>query len=171
MSEILASNVKNALITKLVVDKIAFLKSTLYPCYEDFRIKEEKMSKKIVKPTESELEILQLLWQNGPSSVRQVNDILNEEREVGYTTTLKIMQIMLEKGLVTRNTDSRTHIYAAGVSESDVQSQLLNKFVQTTFRGSASRLVLQLLGNHSASAQELDEIKSLIEQLEKDNSK
>lgn len=129
------------------------------------------MSRKTIKPTESELEILQLLWQNGPSSVRQVNDILNEEREVGYTTTLKIMQIMLEKDLVTRNTDSRTHIYAAGVSESDVQSQLLNKFVQTTFRGSASSLVLQLLGNHSASAQELDEIKSLIEKLEKDNSK
>ena len=129
------------------------------------------MSKKTVRPTESELEILQVLWHNGPSSVRQVNDILNEEREVGYTTTLKIMQIMLDKGLVTRNTDSRTHIYHAGVSESDVQNQLLNKFVQTTFRGSASRLVLQLLGNHEASAKELDQIKSLIEQLEKDQQK
>ena len=129
------------------------------------------MSKSTVRPTESELEILQVLWHNGPSSVRYVNEVLNEEREVGYTTTLKIMQIMLDKGLVTRNTDSRTHIYDAGVSESDVQNQLLNKFVQTTFRGSASRLVLQLLGNHDASAKELDEIKSLIEQLEKDQPK
>ena len=129
------------------------------------------MSRKHVRPTESELEILQILWEKGPSSVRTVNDILNEEREVGYTTTLKIMQIMLEKGLVSRNTDSRTHIYDAGVFEADVQNQLLNKFVQTAYRGSASRLVMQLLGNHSASPEELDQIKHLIEELEKGQSK
>jgi len=147
------------------------MEASLYSCYEIFRIKEVNMSKKTIKPTDSELEVLQVLWHKGACSVREVNDLLNEDREVGYTTTLKIMQIMLDKELVTRNTDSRTHIYKAGVSESDVQNQLLNKFVQTTFRGSASRLVLQLLGNHQANAVELDEIKSLIEQLEKEQPK
>lgn len=129
------------------------------------------MSKQQIRPTESELAILQVLWQLGPSSVRIVNEALNNEREVGYTTTLKIMQIMLEKGLVVRNTDSRTHIYDAAVFEADVQNQLLNKFVQTAYRGSASRLVMQLLGNHNASPQELDQIKNLIEELEKEQSK
>ena len=129
------------------------------------------MSKQQIRPTESELAILQVLWQLGPSSVRIVNEALNDKREVGYTTTLKIMQIMLEKGLVVRNTDSRTHIYDAAVFEADVQSQLLSKFVQTAYRGSASRLVMQLLGNHNASPQELDQIKNLIEELEKEQSK
>ncbi|MCO6487535.1 MAG: BlaI/MecI/CopY family transcriptional regulator [Phaeodactylibacter sp.] len=120
----------------------------------------------IPKPTESELEILQVLWQHGPSPVRFVNDKLNEEREVGYTTTLKLMQIMAEKGLVWRNTDSRTHIYQAAVSEADTQKRLLQKFVDTTFRGSAMKLVMQALGNHQASPEELDEIKALIEKME-----
>ncbi len=138
--------------------------------YERFRIKHIHMPAKQIKPTESELEVLQILWLEGSCPVRRVNDILNEQREVGYTTTLKIMQIMLEKGLVVRNTDSRTHIYDAGVFEADVQNQLLNNFVQSTFRGSASRLVMQLLGNHSASETELHEIKALIEKLENDKS-
>lgn len=136
------------------------------------------------RPTESELEILQLLWEMGPSTVRAVNDRLNdpanpprggrragaEPREVGYTTTLKIMQIMHDKGLVRRQEDGRTHIYAAAVSESDTQSALLQQFVDAAFRGSAMKLVLQALGNHEASADELDEIKSLIAQLEQNQS-
>ena len=126
------------------------------------------MSKRFTKPTEAELEILQILWQKGPCSVREVNDLLNETREVGYTTTLKIMQIMLEKGLVDRNDEKRTHIYSAIPEEQDVQSQLLTRFVDATYRGSASRLVMQLLGSHKASQQELEEIKKLIEQLEND---
>ena len=128
------------------------------------------MSAKQIKPTESELEVLQILWHEGSCPVRRVNEILNEQREVGYTTTLKIMQIMTEKGLVVRNTDSRTHIYDSGVFEADVQNQLLNNFVQSAFRGSASRLVMQLLGNHNASETELHEIKALIEKLENDKS-
>ena len=128
---------------------------------------ERNMSqKKIPKPTESELEILQVLWENGPSSVRFVNDKLNEQREVGYTTTLKLMQIMVEKGLALRNTESRTHIYQAAVSETDTQQRLLEKFVDTAFRGSAMSLVLQALGNHKASQEELEEIKALIERME-----
>ena len=120
-----------------------------------------------IKPTESELEILQVLWQNGPSSVRVVNDVLNESRDVGYTTTLKIMQIMTEKGLVTRNTESRTHIYHPAVQENDTQKSLLDTFIEKTYRGSAMRLVMQALGNQKASPEELEELKAIIDKLEK----
>ncbi|MCB0566052.1 MAG: BlaI/MecI/CopY family transcriptional regulator [Phaeodactylibacter sp.] len=123
----------------------------------------------IPKPTESELEILHVLWEHGPSSVRFVNDKLNEEREIGYTTTLKLMQIMADKGLALRNTESRTHIYKAAVSEADTQKRLLQKFVDTAFRGSAVKLVMQALGNHQASPKELDEIKALIEKMESED--
>jgi len=127
---------------------------------------------KYQKPTDSELSILQILWENGESSVREVNDQLNEKntssKEIGYTTTLKLMQIMLDKNLVSRNTDSRTHIYSAAISESETQGKLLNQFVDATFRGSAMKLVMQALGNHKASSEELDEIKALINKIEKE---
>jgi predicted transcriptional regulator len=98
-----------------------------------------------------------------------VNDSLNEKhtKEIGYTTTLKLMQIMLDKGLVKRNTDSRTHIYSANIEESETQERLLNQFVDAAFRGSAMKMVMQALGNHQASREELDEIKALIEKIEK----
>ncbi len=120
------------------------------------------------KPTDSELEILQILWQNGPSTVRFVNDKLNETRKVGYTTALKLMQIMFEKKLVSRDDSSRTHIYAAAVTEADTQQELLQTFVNRTFRGAAMKMVMQALGNHSASQDELDEIKQLISKIEND---
>lgn len=137
------------------------------------------------KPTESELEILQLLWELGPSTVRTVNDRLNdpqnpprggrraagEVREVGYTTTLKLLQIMYEKGLVRRTEDGRTHIYTAVVSEQDTQSLLLQQFVDSAFRGSAMKMVMQALGNHDASQSELEEIKTLIAQMEQNQLK
>ncbi|MBT8190089.1 MAG: BlaI/MecI/CopY family transcriptional regulator [Saprospiraceae bacterium] len=122
--------------------------------------------KKKIKPTESELEILQVLWIHGPSSVRQVNDLLNEQREVGYTTTLKIMQIMTEKGLVSRNTENRTHIYHSAVKEGDTQRSLLDSFIEKTYRGSAMRLVMQALGNQKASPEELEKLKAIINELE-----
>jgi len=121
---------------------------------------------KIHKPTESELEILQILWVKGPSPVRTVNDLLNEKRDVGYTTTLKIMQIMADKNLVSRDTNSRTHIYKAEVSEEETKQSLLKNFVDATFRGSAMSLVMQALGNHDASKEELDKIKALIKKIE-----
>ncbi len=121
---------------------------------------------KLPKPTESELAILQLLWENGPSTVRFINDKLNESKEVGYTTTLKLMQIMHEKGLANRNTDSRTHIYSAAVAEGETRGRLLDQFLDKTFRGSAMELVMQALGNHNASQDELDEIKALIAKIE-----
>ncbi|MCB0654176.1 MAG: BlaI/MecI/CopY family transcriptional regulator [Saprospiraceae bacterium] len=120
------------------------------------------------KPTESELEILQLLWEHGPSTVRFINDKLNISREVGYTTSLKLMQIMHEKGLVERNTDSRTHIYTALVTKRETRGRLLNQFLDKAFSGSAMELVMQALGNHKASQDELDEIKALIARIEEE---
>jgi predicted transcriptional regulator len=125
------------------------------------------MLNKLIKPTESELEILQVLWDRGPSSVREVNVLLNKQRETGYNTTIKFMQIMLEKGLVSRNTEKRSHIYHARVEKHEVQTQLLSRFLAAAYKGSASQLVLQLLGNHKASKDELEEIKALIEKIEK----
>lgn len=135
------------------------------------RRKKMLMKNENIRPTESELEILQILWKEGPSSVRTVNDMLNKNREVGYTTTLKIMQIMADKNLVERNTESRTHIYEASISEEETQQKLLNRFVDATFRGSAMKLVMQALGNHEASPEELKDIKALIEAMEKKQSK
>jgi len=123
------------------------------------------------KPTESELEILQLLWKRGPSSVREINDLLNEKREVGYTTSLKIMQIMNEKGLVTRDTNSRTHIYSSAIKEETTKQSLLQEFITTTFNGSAKNLVMQALGGAKTSKKELAEIKNLIKEIEKKTKK
>ena len=122
--------------------------------------------KQPLRPTDSELEILQILWASGPSSVRFVNEKLNEFRPVGYTTTLKLLQIMNEKGITTRNTSTRTHIYAANIKEIETQGRLLKDFLKSTFRGSAMQLVMQTLGNHNATQEELDKIKSLIKKLE-----
>ncbi len=120
-----------------------------------------------MKPTESELEILQILWQSGGElAVRAVNDRLNERREVGYTTTLKTMQIMLEKGLLSRRDDERQHFYRPATEQSSTQGLLVSNLVNSAFSGSAARLVMQALGNHQASAEELAEIKRLIESIE-----
>ena len=130
------------------------------------------MSKKInIKPTEAELEILQILWEHGESTVRYVNELLNKRRrgrqkEIGYTTTLKLMQLMHEKGLASRNEEKRTHIYTAKVRENEMQKALLDKFVDKTFRGAAMKMVMQTLGNHKTSQKELDEIKALIATIE-----
>ncbi|MBC6990596.1 MULTISPECIES: BlaI/MecI/CopY family transcriptional regulator [Hymenobacter] len=119
------------------------------------------------KPTESELEILQVLWQHGPNTVRFVNDQLSQKRDVGYTTTLKLLQLMLEKNLVHREDDSRTHVYRAAVKEEETQGVLLDRFVEATFGGSAMKLVMQALGNRSTSKEELDQIRSLLNEIEK----
>ena len=120
------------------------------------------------RPTENELKILQVLWSKGPSTVRDVHEVMNEDKDSGYTTTLKLMQIMTEKGLTTRDTSSRTHIYEAVPSEKSTKTALLKKFILTTFGGSASNLVMQALGEGSASNEELSEIKDLIAKIEKD---
>jgi predicted transcriptional regulator len=120
-----------------------------------------------VLPTVSELEILQILWTNGPCSVRFVNDTINQKREVGYTSTLKTMQLMMDKGMLNRTIEDRTHLYEAALAEDMTQKHLLNGFVETTFRGSASALVMRMLGDGNASAEELKKIKDIIKRLEK----
>jgi predicted transcriptional regulator len=120
------------------------------------------------KPTESELEVLKVLWQMGRATVKQVNEEINKTKETGYTTTLKIMQIMFEKGLVSKNADGKQHIFEAKIGEEDTQKSLLNRFIDSTFQGNAMSLVMQAMGNHHASEEELSELKKLIQQLEKD---
>lgn len=122
---------------------------------------------KYIKPTESELEILQVLWQKGTASVREVHEELTKSKDVGYTTTLKLMQIMFEKGLVKRDATFKTHIYEAQVSRDKTQKHLLNKMIDTLFGGSPTQLVLQALGNHKASEEELEEIQQLLNNLKK----
>jgi BlaI family penicillinase repressor len=122
-----------------------------------------------IRPTDGELEILQILWKNGPSTVREINDLLNhdQDKSIGYTTTLKIMQIMFEKGLLRRDDSQRTHVYSSAVREGKIQSALLDRFLNAAYKGSASKLALQLLGNHKTTPEELAAIKALIDQLEK----
>ncbi len=114
------------------------------------------------KPTESELEILQVLWDRKEATVRTVHEELSKTKDSGYTTTLKLMQIMFEKGLVTRDDSSKTHIYQPAVSRSKTQSQFLNRMIDTLFAGSSADLVMQALGNHAASKDELEKIEQLI---------
>jgi BlaI family penicillinase repressor len=125
------------------------------------------MSTKAKKPTESELEILQVLWERDKASVREVHEELLKTKEAGYTTTLKLMQIMFEKGLVSRDDSFKTHIYKASVSKEKTQQHLLGKMINTLFGGSSTELVLQALGSHKASAAELEEIQQLLNNLKK----
>ena len=132
-------------------------------------MKENKIENTPSEPTKSEVEILQVLWQHGPSTVRFVNDTLNDQRRaVQYTSTLKLMQIMTEKGLLKRDESSMKHIYHAAVEEQKTKSLLLDRFVDSIYNGSASNLMLQLLGNEKTSRESLDAIKDLLEKLDKE---
>lgn len=122
---------------------------------------------KYIKPTESELEILQVLWSRGSASVREVHEELLKNKEAGYTTTLKLMQIMHEKGLVKRDDSFKTHIYEPAVSREKTQKHLLGKMINTLFGGSTTELVIQALGNHKASADELEEIQKLLDSMKR----
>lgn len=118
-------------------------------------------------PTKSELEILHVLWQYGPSTVRTVNERLNEQREVNYSSTLKLMQIMETKGLLKRDTNDRSHVYRPAENPEKVQTQVVNGLRDLAFGGSTSRLVMRALGDGSATPEELEEIKRLIEKMQK----
>jgi BlaI family penicillinase repressor len=122
--------------------------------------------KKAVRPTAAELEVLSVIWKHGPSTVRFVNDKLNEEKEVGYTTTLKIMQVMAEKGLLKRDERQRSHLYLAAAPEGQVQKLLLDRLLDQAFGGSALKLVMQTLGGHKASPEEISRIRELLDRLE-----
>lgn len=126
------------------------------------------MAKMKPRPTDAELAILRVLWERGPSTVRQVHEALLEARETGYTTTLKLMQIMAEKGLVTRDESARTHIYTSRSSRDQTQRQLVADLVDRAFGGSSAALVLQALSAHPASPDELREIQRLIAEYRKE---
>src|SRR5689334_19408379 len=131
-------------------------------------MKASKKENSHLEPTRSELEILQVLWQNGPSTVRFVNDQLNElKREVQYTSTLKLMQIMVEKGLLKRDESQMKHVYSAAQEESRTKSFLLQRFVETMYNGSASNLMMQLLGNKKTSKEEIQQIRELLNKIDK----
>ncbi|SFA90888.1 BlaI/MecI/CopY family transcriptional regulator [Algoriphagus aquimarinus] len=118
------------------------------------------------KPTESELEILSLLWEMKQSNVRQIHERLALTKDTGYTTTLKTMQNMHAKGMVNRNEDQRTHVYSPVTNQKETQKSLLKNLVTTAFGGSAQKLVLQALGEENPSKEELDEIRAFLDQLE-----
>ncbi|MDX1685818.1 MAG: BlaI/MecI/CopY family transcriptional regulator [Saprospiraceae bacterium] len=123
-----------------------------------------------IKPTDAELRILQVLWEHGPCSVRFVNEAISEEKEVGYTTTLKLMQIMAEKGIATRDTSSRKHLYEAAVPRSETQHHLLQKLADLAFNGSSVRLAMRALGEERISKGEINELRQLLDEMEESAS-
>lgn len=144
--------------------------------YENFRIKfvyennRTMKSEKKYHPTESELEILQVLWEKGEATVRKVHEVLEQTRDIGYTTTLKTMQIMTEKGLLGRDTRTRTHVYIPLVTREKTQKQFLNKMIDGLFKGSASRMVIGALDGDRLSAEDLREIQEYLRQFENNES-
>jgi BlaI family transcriptional regulator, penicillinase repressor len=130
-------------------------------------MKPKKKEEPAGEPTKSELEILQVLWKHGPSTVRFVNDQLNEQkREVQYTSTLKLMQIMVEKALLDRDESQMKHVYRAALEEGKAKSALLERFVNTLYEGSASSLMMHLIGHRKTSKKELEEIKELLKKMD-----
>ena len=127
------------------------------------------MAAKYIKPTESELEILNIIWQKTAATVRDVHEELAKSKDVGYTTTLKLMQIMHEKGLVKRDESTRTHVYQAAVNKEKTQKHLLDKMIDSLFGGSSTQLVLQALGSgeQKLSNEELEKIQLLLNNLRK----
>ena len=119
------------------------------------------------RPTDAELEILKVLWRRGPSTVREVFDALSESKQTGYTTVLKFMQIMSEKGLVRRDESGRAHRYEAAIPEEETQRQMVGDLLSKVFDGSAKRLVMQALSSRAASAEELEEIRRMLDELER----
>jgi BlaI family transcriptional regulator, penicillinase repressor len=124
------------------------------------------MKKNKVKPTDAELEILTVLWSRGPSTVKQVHESLISDPPRGYTTVLKLMQIMSEKGLVRRDENQKAHIYEATWTQEDTQQALVSNLMDKAFSGSAGRLVMQALSNNKTSKKELDEIRRLLKKME-----
>ena len=118
------------------------------------------------KPTQAELEILRALWLRGPSSVREVQQVLSESREAGYTTVLKLLQIMAQKGLVFRDEQGRTHVYRAALPQQQTQRQLVSDLLERAFDGSSSQLILQALAARRATPEEMREIRRMLDRAE-----
>ena len=127
----------------------------------------KKNSGEVVVPTKTEMDVLQVLWTYGPSTVRFVHDKLNEQKEaVIYTSTLKLMQVMKEKGMLERDETNMKHIYSAALKEEKVKGNMLGRFVDSMYNGSPSSLMMALLGNDKTSAEELQKIKELLKQMD-----
>ena len=118
------------------------------------------------KPTENELSILSIIWDKGPQTVREIHDSMADAKDVRYTTTLKIMQIMYEKGMLSRTKAGKTHIYEATVSKTSTQKNMVDRLLNTVFKGAASTLAIQAPGNQKPSKQELDDIRKYLDSLE-----
>ncbi len=126
-------------------------------------------SEKKFEPTRAELDILQVLWEDGPSTVRAVNEKLNAQKKaVQYTSTLKQMQLMAEKGMLLRDESSMKHVYSAAIEEQQTKGAMLDRFVDTLYKGSPSSLMMQLLGNKKTSREELDAIRNLLDNMDPD---
>lgn len=122
--------------------------------------------RKTARPTDRELTILRILWDNGPSTVRQVNETMSQDKETGYTTTLKLMQIMVEKGLVLRDDSQFKHVYKPALTEEKAQKQLVGDLLDRAFSGSAEKFVMRALSARKVSAKELASIKKMLEDFE-----
>ena len=122
-----------------------------------------------IKPTDSELEILQILWELKTATVREVNEALskNKGREIGYTTTLKLMQIMHDKAMLARDESNRTHVYKPLVSQKEAQKNIVSKMIDTMFNGSSAQLVMQALDNKKSTREEIDLIRKYLEEFDK----
>lgn len=150
-----------------------FTKSFVYNCPTKRFVERYYPILTMAKPTKSELEILRVLWQAGPQTVRLINEQLNqlraeEDKAIGYTTTLKLMQIMHSKGFLRRKLSGKTHIYEAAISEKATQQQLIDRLLDTAFHGSAMNLVMQTLGSRKSSPEELNKIRRFLDQLSED---
>jgi BlaI family penicillinase repressor len=122
--------------------------------------------RKTARPTDRELTILRILWDNGPSTVRQVNEAMNQDENTGYTTTLKLMQVMAEKGLVLRDDSQFKHVYRPALTEEKAQKQLVGELIEKAFSGSAEKLVMRALSAKKVSAKELASIKKILDEFE-----
>ena len=120
---------------------------------------------KNIKPTEGELEILNVIWDKGRATVRDVHEVLEAQKQSGYTTTLKLMQIMFEKGLLEREASGKSHVYKATIKREDAQGQMLQRMIDNVFSGSASQLVMQALGHHKSTPEELEAIRNYLKTL------
>ena len=121
-------------------------------------------------PTEVELQILRALWEEGPSTVRHIHNVLQQHRDTGYSTTLKMMQVMIEKGLLIKDDSQRPQVYRPAFSEQHTQTYLIDDLVQKAFSGSADQLILRAVNSQKLSAHELAEIKKVLRDLEGDQS-
>jgi len=150
---------------KIIVIKFADTTAVVYIC-TTLIVDTFSMDIQKVTPTTAELEILTILWENEPLTVKEIHEKLTESKDIGYTTALKIMQNMTIKGLLRREPNGKNHLYFSVFKKEETRGKLLDRFLESTFSGSASSLVMQLIGNKKTSRKDLEEIKKIIAEME-----